>query len=113
MTDQLTALKELAEKIEAGEQPRDWFQCAFRDADIARFGLKAATGSLDAAHALHKAVFHESVECIIDYTIRYGANVVLNFRDEDIGHGQSYDSLSRAWLLAIIKAKISELESKQ
>ena len=108
--DQLTALKELAEKVEAGN-PKG---IGFADSIAGAFGqiyvplfLKAYNGSLDAAHSLHKTMVQEGSLSIKE------ANDVIVLRI--ISHQQSQRSKdnttpARAWLLAIIKAKIAELE---
>ena len=112
--DQLTALKELAEKVEAGKQPWwNWFQCVFRDADVDRLGLKAATGSLDAAHALHKAVLGEAWECNLSFVDAKAVASCRMFVPDGKTEWINEDATTpaRAWLLTIIKAKIQELEA--
>ena len=106
MLDRLTALKELTEKIEAGkigyssgEFKALGFPCMSR-------GLASYNGSLDAAHSLHKAVLPNWAWAEMRLSTR--PKVTLGF-DEIEAEGQD-KSLARAWLLAIIKAKIQELE---
>lgn len=70
--EQLQALKELAEKVEAGTISGGeltphyavrglWSNYTFPIKERA-YAYSAYHGSLDAAHALHKAVLHEAVE---------------------------------------------------
>ena len=107
---QLAALNEMAEKVEAGEKPPT---SGFVDEPMGPntwgHSVVAFHGSLDAAMALHESVlpgwtWHLSM---------IGANVCF---DPVIGGGHEIytdnDNPARAWLLAIICAKIAELESE-
>ena len=120
MSNQLTALKELAEKVEAGYWPREpevraalpYLELGVRDDYEAAH--HAYYGSLDAAHALHKAV-------VLGWT-------VANLGQDDgglwwcelrqgyqtsflrVSYVSKQQDPARAWLLAIIKAKIMESE---
>lgn len=118
---QIDALKELAEKVEAGDHiAAHAFVNAFYNREVGRVNsalaneqgkeaIRAYNGSLDAAHSLHKAIIpdwvwqvEETIEgwrCVVESPMNVKFQSVANF-----------DSAARSWLLAIIKAKISELE---
>ena len=101
---QLQALKELAVKVEAGEHGNQIR--AF--GDLWAKSSSAYRGSLDAAKALHEAV-------IDDYSFLVGmdwAEVWLPFGSEAHKFNIGNTTPARAWLIAIIRAKISELEAK-
>lgn len=118
----LTALKELAEKVEAGVDFIDAaldqavasimpgsefetdYECAVRIRDAQR-------GYLDAAKALHEAVLPGWV-----WGICFDAHSELYawVGDGEYETDEHYSpNPARAWLAAIIAAKISELESEQ
>lgn len=113
MTDQLTALKELAEKVEAGDNfgivPNSQKAFGYIEShaysyELGEFYASAFSGSLDAAHALHKAVLGDRWQWAITLN---GKVKLFN------GHSMPRASSSlpaRAWLLAVIRAKIQELE---
>ena len=121
--EQLEALKELAEKVEAGDVPNAtdiWNVVVFEDNKVkaskttiswALSTVTAFHGSLDAAHSLHKAVLpewgwlieYEEAASNVSLYSPDGRKVIIDI-DDFIGEP------ARAWLLAIIKAKIQELE---
>ncbi len=117
MTDQLTALRELAKKVEAGE----WVSSG--DADdtwIAIFdaGLRqhyawiygAWHGSLDAAKALHEAVLPGW-----DWDVCSWAGADIHPGEDQLADwvpGDNYDNPARSWLLAILRALIAMEEAK-
>ena len=130
---QLTALKELAEKVEAGTAPDySMFRRGIRDWDGVGGGVnrdyawRAYTGSLDAAKALHQAMLGDRF-LVTSMSIRRPSGethwrVILGqgyktFPDKgpnidiECGHTVEWNCYARAWLLAIIRAKISELEA--
>jgi hypothetical protein len=116
--DQLQALKELAEKVEAGGKLPDAYTA--RDAiggddELTNVAADAYNGSLYAAKALHKAV-------LPGWGWQHGSLIVTGrpnaflYRpapdDADwIVHWATADTPARAWLLAILRAKINELEN--
>ena len=117
---QLTALKELAEKVEAGTLSDElsphyarrglWSNSAFQ-LDERKLAFRAYNGSLDAAHSLHKAVLGDwwwliEYEDLTSEVSLYSPDSRSTIIDVDNFAG----SPARAWLLAIIKAKIAELE---
>ena len=114
--DQLTALKELAKKVEAGTWDMSGFMPQ-HDLDILHATFSGHVtdlinitehDSLDAAHSLHKAVLGDRWEWML-----YIEGAYLGTGKEDGCRAQSLlknTSPSRNWLLAIIKAKIQELE---
>ena len=114
---QLEALKELAEKVEAGgnvmfgEFASLGFDAGRKQLHAASLAADACRGSLDAARALHKAVLGDRwVWQAQDYGSPY-AYVTNRERPEgDRVRGATSTTPARAWLLAIIKAKIQELE---
>ena len=115
---QLTALKELAEKVEAGEG----FGSVDNAAALAfppesaggpctfHMVSKAHQGSIDAAKATHEAVLgvagYKIDGDIVSSTYRCRVEVGIRYFVEES------TSPTRAWLLAIIRAKIAELESE-
>lgn len=105
---QLAALKKLATKIEAGEHGNQI--AAFRDLWVK--STEAYSGSLDAAKALHEAVLPgwdwSLLNCVQGDIAGVGPA-----REEHKATHKGYDvegNTARAWLLAIIRAKIAELE---
>lgn len=116
MTNQLTALRELAERVDGGYANFIHFKIAFgyEDGGTAE---GAFLGSLDAAHLLHKAVGGNMSQFSIvtdptclKVTVCYWPNG-LSETPECYGEGWHEVNPARAWLLAIIKAKITELEA--
>ncbi len=108
--EQLQALKELAEKVEAGDSFKliPLGKASFGP-DLPQDHLveKSFDGSLDAAHSLHKAVLGDRWEtCLVVCSTPF-----VNLTSDT---GESVASIisppARAWLLAIIKAKIAELD---
>ena len=116
---QLTALKELAEKVEAGTAPDySMFRRGVRDWDGVGGGVnrdhawRAYTGSLDAAKALHEAVLPGWGATVCLWPMDNEWQVAVHSEDLQSGHEEADETNpARAWLLAIIRAKISELES--
>lgn len=124
--EQIKALKELAEKVEAnhwveGERcTSERGQYRFTDIATIAFAIEggsalrsweAYNGSLDDAHSLHKAVLGDLSEITIagrsDEALTYA--VYIERYEYSSVFGRS-NTMTRAWLLAIIKAKITELE---
>lgn len=116
---QIDALKKLAEKVEENKHLIDGGAVARLDEWPPRQTVNhiapAYNGHLDAAHSLHKAVLGDrwiftikqqstvgNRMCVEVTTPRTGGN-------RDYHYGYHIDNPARAWLLAIIKAKISEL----
>lgn len=105
---QLTALKALAEKVDAGEAEHvdAWGDVLW----ILHYesAISAYHGSLDAAMILHKAFLSG----------KYGFSIGPQLVSLPNGFGFKIDVYSildnpaRAWLLAIIRAKVLELESE-
>lgn len=113
----IEALKELAEKVSVDLATFDWTSPSWP------FGLPAATaeaayqGSLDAAKALHEAVLPGWIYAIhseITGDMPKAAGVLLvptknrDVSDDECAEAEG-DCLAHAWLLAIIRAKITEL----
>lgn len=126
---QLTALKELAEKVEAGAAPdyslirrgvvHDWDGVG--DFVSRSYAWNAYIGSLDAAKALHEAVLPGWLVSIVPIPSRLTAtysqdtvwhNAVRVFKPHVSGETAKNTDPARAWLLAILRAKISELEAE-
>ena len=106
MTDR-AALTELLELVEAGTWPAD-----FLAIDNGFHGITTATmyaafsGSLDAAKALHDTVLPGW-----EWRLRDDGQAWVWRTPSDIQSSQDEaDSPSRAWLIAIIRAKIAEGE---
>ena len=109
---QLDALKELAEKVEAGDHVAGPAERAFGVARYGSVAIAAHLGSLDAAKALHEAVLPDDWTAMLadwgpqnEWTCQLSA---LLFEPIESGN----KCPARAWLLAIIRAKIAELESE-
>ena len=114
---QLTALKELAAKVEAGDFCATSAGFAFPDdqndygesVNIDLMAYKSFHGSLDAANALHDAVL-PGWEWAFYYDGECGVQAPAPSHKFATA---SASNPARAWLLAIIRAKISELEAGQ
>jgi len=104
MTDQLTALKNLAEQVEAGTATVDDFQVG---EFVSVAAWMAFYGSLNDAKLLHDEVLGDE----------WHWRVYLNkFASVDCGWSGPWLGIvdgnpARAWLLAIIKARIWEIEN--
>ena len=124
--DQLTALKELAKKVEAGTWDMSGFMPQ-HDLDILHATFSGHVtdlinitehDSLDAAHSLHKAVLGDRWTPQWQASPDFTGNIVTLFIPSATNDESAYLAaevgenkiLARAWLLAIIKAKIQELE---
>jgi hypothetical protein len=108
MTDLKDALIDLLAKVEVGAFK--WNAWAKPPLDRALMGKveDAYYGSLDAAKALHEAVLHERVSKHEMWSMRYGSSVKLKDANVVLGSGSDDDGNSaRAWLIAILKALIS------
>ena len=120
---QVEALKELAEKVEAGT----WDMSGFMDESDFKIlkDTESFTGyitelmdvvevsSIDAAHSLHKAMLGDRWL----WWVNAGSHVMLSSHTmidtvERVKRveASAQNNPARAWLLAIIKAKIAELE---
>lgn len=100
---QLTALKELAEKVEAD----NWRWSVRLDAGMPDEAYDAFNGSLDAAKALHEAVLPGWV-----WGICFNAHSELYawVGDGEYETDECYSpNPARAWLMAILAAKIWQL----
>jgi hypothetical protein len=116
----LEALKELAEKVEAGAEYLDrdiqdvWG--GYRNSTQSQDAAKAYHGSLDSALALHEAVLPgweygvtrnpEQPRGPCAYVAPWGA-----CDDSPLGKEALSVTPARAWLLAILKVLISEAEN--
>ena len=116
--DQITALKELAEKVEAGDYKTmgDTNACAKafgkHPHPDAQYAINAWNrGSLDAAHSLHKAVLGDRWICFAEYHFD-GLPSIVKMQSKKTGRfvEASHPIAARAHELAIIKAKIAEME---
>ncbi|PCJ24119.1 MAG: hypothetical protein COA96_10260 [SAR86 cluster bacterium] len=119
MMTQKAKLERLLAKVEAGEAR--FMSEYFRVSDI--LGSENATnawssngGSLDAVHSLHKAVlgdrwaFRSSDPNNTEWVVTLERRVSKVRLDVGQNCVQARQSPSRAWLIAIIKALISECE---
>ena len=125
---QLDALRELAEKVEAGTLSTkgvvyaNAITTSFNDLKMHGYATAAYNGSLDAAHSLHKAVLGDRwhVEDLSQAARLACAPWGCILRccggsspDIDVSSRYDFDNNpARAWILAIIKAKIAEMEGK-
>ena len=106
MTD-LAALTELLEMVEAGTATT----MAFEDAGFDGWAELAYFGSLDAAKALHEAVLPGYKLSMNGPDIEGGWHVYASQGVPPATYA-CHPDLARAWLIAIIRAKIAE-EQKQ
>jgi hypothetical protein len=116
MQNDLEALKALLARVEADEVynygstfaivrslDNDFDKSIFNDLIV-----KAYTGSLDAAKALHEAVLPKRYWKIGEWDGAWTVNIP--FTMTKVIEATSEESPARAWLIAILKALISELE---
>ena len=115
--NQLAALKELAINIRDGdlaEKPDPQILATFISITIEQSRLlsKAYNSSLDAAYSLHKAVLGDRWEISIFEADPEWAVILEPLISRELKEPvhAANGSPARAWLLAIIKAKIQELE---
>ena len=116
----IEALKALAGKVEAGTldgkpESRDLAESAF-GSEWVNVGLAYAQGSLDAAKALHEAVLPDFILGTLAQRGETWVAVVTAWREDHPTQKRIYgtsnaDNPARAWLLAILKAHISEMEA--
>ena len=117
---QIEALRKLADKVDAGDVvTAHYARKAFPNRHY--HAVTADEGSLDAAHSLHKAVLGDKwhVEDLSQAAIHVGApwgcilkKCNVSMPDVEVSSGYDFaNNPARAWLLAIIKAKIQELEN--
>ena len=107
---QLAALRELAEKVAAGiwdweQDYADWDSQYMPDIGTCRL---AYIGSLNAAKALHEAVL-PGWRARLDIGKRFRCWVIS---PTNVKIDEYADNPARAWLLAIIRARASELEAE-
>ena len=127
--EQLTALKKLADNVEAGTLDRLHLSgnyakrglstySAISDSEEREHALAAYDGSLDGAKKLHDSFLGKMSQysIVTDPTCGY---IVVTFWPKGLSNNAEYsgkewfdDNPSRAWLLAIIRAKISMIETK-
>jgi hypothetical protein len=103
MTDD--ALRALRDAVKAGERP--WREPCDSEWPYARFALDAFHGSLDAAHALHKAVLPGWAWDLSDNCEVQLWPPSLDFAGKVPIFGRA-DTPARAWLLAILEALIAQ-----
>ena len=113
MSARLDGLRALQEAVKADTVRK----MDFVNAGIHPSAFEAAIGSLDAAHALHKAVLPGWLFCISDnsafVTKPDGPMIVPLDWDGDMGqYHADADNPARAWLLAILAALIAGAEAR-
>lgn len=110
----MTQLEELLERVEAGDAPpfvNAIEKYAFWQAletSGGRSPSEAYYGSLDAAKSLHEALLPEYW-----FTIYGSAATVEAKADTAEYDGKAKGNPARAWLIAILKALISEQQAKE
>lgn len=109
--NQIDVLRELAVKVEAGGHvATQFFEACWKTGF--GWGYNACNeGSLDSAHLLHKAVlgYYWDFE---NFTVS-GDVCLIKLRPLERVYAFVDMNPARAWLLAIIKAKIAELETQE
>ena len=106
----IEALKRIAEKVEAGEwsNRKTLAMDAGFDLDAIVYAVRAYSGSLDAAKALHEAVL-PGWDYIVART--NGGLITLAQVGPDV---EEFDQdPARAWLLAILRALIAQEEEEK
>ena len=113
--NKLEALKELAEKVEAGTL--DWHYCGVQHVHgigMNKVMWEAYNGSLDAAKALHESVLTGCSQYSIE-TDPTCLRVIVSWWPEWLSGNREIqgvawheDNPARAWLLAIIRALIAQ-----
>jgi len=120
MTEQADALRSLIEDIEAGNNGKVVFalaECCAFSWYVGALAKDAYNGSLDAAKTLHDALVPVWEYAIYSQNDSYQWFAVqletpairVSFFDEPIS-GIS-DNPARAWLIAILRAKLAEIEA--
>lgn len=119
---QLTALQELAEKVETGAPLLVGGSVAAMGAfwrhSTVNHIAPAYNGSLDAAKALHEAVVPDWQMSVDQMKDGWDVDLQVPGSDPYLSVSNVADKaacrkdLARAWLLAIIRAKIAELEGQ-
>jgi len=112
-TTQADALRALIEAVEADKGSRNGFLSVL-DGDHAAYAWDAYRGSLDAAKALHEALLPGwDWEALSNTGGTEGrANVVIELKNDPNEWKRGVDAdPARAWLIAILRAKLSEIEA--
>ena len=100
------AMKSLLAKVEVGKVA-NWFNWSSGIKGHGTNARLAYEGSLDAAKALHEALL-PTRSCGITFGGEYGATVTFPPTWDDLSLSQSHAIPARAWLIAILRAKIKE-----
>lgn len=100
------AMKSLLAKVEAGKVA-NWFNWSSGIKGHGTNARLAYEGSLDAAKALHEALL-PTRSCGITFGGEYGATVTFPPTWDDLSLSQSHAIPARAWLIAILRAKIKD-----
>ena len=100
------AMKSLLAKVEAGKVA-NWFNWSSGIKGHGTNARLAYEGSLDAAKALHEELL-PTRSCGITFGGEYGATVTFPPTWDDLSLSQSHAIPARAWLIAILRAKIKE-----
>ena len=100
------AMKSLLAKVEVGKVS-NWFNWSSGIKGHGTNARLAYEGSLDAAKALHEALL-PTRSCGITFGGEYGATVTFPPTWDDLSLSQSHAIPARAWLIAILRAKIKE-----
>jgi len=118
MTTDTTALRALIEAVEAGDRlpsRRTIMEAMEWGFDVAKLRSleRAYDGSLDAAKALHGALL-PGWRCTASYAANSGLSSACVFPEKmpqtGLQHALAENNPARAWLLAILKAKLGMAE---
>ena len=101
------AMKSLLAKVEAGRISTDAISAAFGNGWDDVLVLAAFDGDLNAAKVLHEELL-PTRSCGITFGGEYGATVTFPPTWDDLSLSQSHAIPARAWLIAILRAKIKE-----
>lgn len=113
MTDQLTALRELAVKVKAGDMLNEHSMFRVFGGDWVH-AYNASNGSLGAARSLHRDVLGDDWHWTVGFVILRDGYLATVYKDDfSIVEVATSSSDARALLLAIIKANITELEVEE
>jgi hypothetical protein len=100
------AMKSLLAKVEACKVA-NWFNWSSGIKGHGTNARLAYEGSLDAAKVLHEELLPNR-SCGITFGGEYGATVTFPPTWDDLSLSQSHAIPARAWLIAILRAKIKE-----
>ena len=109
MTAKTDAMRALIEAVKAGHESTALIRAMpdYTSFEQVSWIYSAATGSLDAAKALHDALLPD-MPCAVYFGYEYGATVTFSPTWDDGRISASNTIPARAWLIAILEALIEK-----